>query len=131
MRRRALCSGLGSMRLITLRLVRGLALLLAAGVCIAAAAESAEAVNYGPISHKGLKKAGGASTSSKLTLQMGLVANNSGIQGAAKKASNPMSRSYGKYPSMSTLQSKWGATSSKRKAVVNAFKSQGVTAKVD
>ena len=62
---------------------------------------------------------------------MGLVANNSGIQSAAKKASNPKSDSYGKYPSLSTLQSKWGATSSKRKAVVNAFKSQGVTAKVD
>ena len=119
------------MRTITLRLVRGAAPLLAAAICIAAVAESAEAVNYGPISHKGLKKAGGASTSSKLTLQIGLIANNSGIQSAAKKASNPKSDSYGKYPSLSTLQSKWGATSSKRKAVVNAFKSQGVTAKVD
>ncbi len=119
------------MRTITLRLVRGAAPLLAAAICIAAVAESAEAVNYGPISHKGLKKAGGASTSSKLALQIGLIANNSGIQSAAKKASNPKSDSYGKYPSLSTLQSKWGATSSKRKAVVNAFKSQGVTAKVD
>jgi subtilase family serine protease len=119
------------MRLITSRLVWGLAPLLAAAVCIAAVAESAEAVNYGPISHKGLKKAGGASTSSKLTLQIGLVANNSGIQKAAKSASNPKSDSYGKYPSLSTLQSKWGATSSVRKGVVNAFKSQGVTAKVD
>ena len=82
-------------------------------------------------SHKGLKKAGGASTSAKLTLQIGLVANNSGIQSAAKKASNPKSDSYGKYPSLSTLQSKWGAKSSVRKGVVNAFKSQGVTAKID
>ncbi len=129
--------GLPPMRLITSRLVRGVAPLLA-GVCIAAVADSslvavasASGVNYGPISHKGLKKAGGASTSSKLTLQMGLVAKNSGIQKAAKSASNPKSDSYGKYPSLSTLQSKWGATSSVRKGVVNAFKSQGITAKID
>ena len=48
-----------------------------------------------------------------------------------KAASNPSSSSYGKYPSLSTLQSKYGASSSKRKGVVNAFKKQSVTAKVD
>ncbi len=117
--------------MISSRLSRVVAPLLAAAVCAGAGAESAEAVNYGPISHKGLKKAGGASTSSKLTLQIGLDANNSGIQSAAKKASNPKSDSYGKYPSLSTLQSKWGATSSVRNGVKNAFKSQGVTAKID
>jgi kumamolisin len=117
--------------MISSRLPRVLAPLLAVAVCGAAGADSAEGVNYGPISHKGLKKAGGASTGSKLTLQIGLVANHSGIQSAAKKASNPKSSSYGKYPSLSTLQSKWGATSSVRKGVVNAFKSNGVTAKVD
>jgi subtilase family serine protease len=106
--------------------------LLAGALCFAAGADSALAgVNYGPISHKGLKKAGGASTNSKLTLQIGLVANNSGINSAAKKASNPKSDSYGKYPSLTTLQSKWGATSSVRNGVKNAFKSQGVTAKID
>ena len=62
---------------------------------------------------------------------MGLIANNSGLQSAVKSASNPASSSYGKYPSLSTLQSKYGATSSKRKGVVNAFKTQGVTAKID
>ena len=117
--------------MISSRLSRVVAPLLAAAVCAGAGAESAEAVNYGPISHKGLKKAGGASTSSKLALQIGLDANNSGIQSAAKKASNPKSDSYGKYPSLSTLQSKWGATSSVRNGVKNAFKSQGVTAKID
>ena len=117
--------------MISSRLSRVVAPLLAAAVCAGAGAESAEAVNYGPISHKGLKKAGGASTSSKLTFQIGLDANNSGIQSAAKKASNPKSDTYGKYPSLSTLQSKWGATSSVRNGVKNAFKSQGVTAKID
>src|SRR4051794_16437132 len=91
----------------------------------------ATSVDYGPISHKGLKTVGKASTSLKLPLQIGFVANQSGIQKAIKAASNPGSSSYGKYPSLSTLQSKYGASSSKRKSVVNAFKSEGITAKVD
>ena len=113
------------------RFSRVVAPLLAAAVGVGAGADTAGAVDYGPISHKGLKKAGGASTSLKLPLQIGLIANNSGIQSAAKKASNPKSDSYGKYPSLSTLQSKWGAKSSVRNGVKNAFKSQGVTAKID
>jgi kumamolisin len=48
-----------------------------------------------------------------------------------KSAANPSSGSYGKYPSLSTLQSKFGASSSKRKGVVNAFKKQSVKATVD
>ena len=88
-------------------------------------------MNYGPISHKGLHKVGATSTGLKLGLQIGLVANNSGVQKAAKSASNPSSSSYGKYLSLSKLQSKYGATSSKRKAVVNAFKSKSVKATVD
>ena len=113
---------------------RTVAPLLAAVVCVALAAAPSQAaakVNYGPISHKGLQKVGATSTGLKLGLQIGLVANNSGVQKAAKSASNPSSSSYGKYLSLSKLQSKYGATSSKRKAVVNAFKSKSVKAKVD
>src|SRR4051812_11862140 len=91
----------------------------------------AASVDYGPISHKGDKTVGAASTSLKLSLQVGLVANQSGLQSAVKTASNPASSSYGKYPSLSTLAGKYGASSSKRNGVVNAFKSNGVTAKVD
>jgi kumamolisin len=106
--------------------------LLAWALCLAAGAGSALAgVNYGPISHKGLKKAGAASTSGKLALQIGLEANISGMHSAAKSASNPASDSYGKYPSLSKLQSKFGATSSVRNGVKNAFKSQGITATID
>jgi subtilase family serine protease len=105
---------------------------LAGALCLAAGAESALAgVNYGPISHKGLKKAGAASTGSKLALQIGLEADISGIRSATKSASNPKSDSYGKYLSLSRLQSKFGATSSVRSGVKNAFKSQGITAKID
>ncbi len=88
-------------------------------------------IDYGPISHKGLKKLGGISSSKKLTLQLGLIANQSGLQKAVKAASNPASSSYGKYPSLSTLQSKYGASSSKRKGVVNAFKKQSIKATID
>ncbi len=110
------------------------AALTAVVVCVALSAAPSQAaakVNYGPISHKDLHKVGAASTGLKLALQIGLVANNSGVQKAAKSASNPSSSSYGKYLSLSKLQSKYGATSSKRKAVVNAFKSKSVKATVD
>jgi kumamolisin len=107
--------------------IAALALLAAAP----AAAGASSSVDYGPISHQGLKTVGAASTSLKLPLQIGLIANQSGLQSAVKSASNPSSSSYGKYPSLSTLQSKYGASSSKRNAVVDAFKSNGITATVD
>jgi subtilase family serine protease len=111
---------------------RVVAPLLTGALCLAAGAGPALAgVNYGPISHKGLKKAGAASTSSKLPLQIGLDANISGLHSALKSASNPDSDSYGKYLSLSKLQSKFGATSSVRNGVKNAFKAQGITAKID
>jgi subtilase family serine protease len=103
----------------------------AAVLALACAPPAAAAVDYGPISHKGYKTLGDASTSLKLPLQLGFVADQSGLQSAVKSASNPTSSSYGSYPSLSTLASRYGASSSKRKGVVNAFKSQGVTAKVD
>jgi kumamolisin len=97
----------------------------------AAPATASTSINYGPISHSGLKNAGAAPTGLKLPLQLGLIANQSGISNAVKAASDPASSSYGKYPSMSTLQSKYGASSSKRNGVINAFKKYGNTAKVD
>ncbi|HEY6761781.1 MAG TPA: S53 family peptidase [Baekduia sp.] len=108
-------------------------LALAIGLCAlpAAASASSTSVDYGPISHKGLRSLGPASTSTKLTLQLGFIANQSGIADAAKAASSPTSSTYGKYLSLSSLASRYGASSSKRNAVVNAFKSFGVTATVD
>src|SRR5690242_2596993 len=107
------------------------ALCLGAAAALACAPAAAASVDYGPISHMGMKKVGTPAGSLKLPLQLGLEANQSGIQSALKAASNPTSSSYGKYPSLSTLQSKYGASSSKRKGVVNAFKNQGVKATVD
>jgi kumamolisin len=89
------------------------------------------AVDYGPISHQGLKSAGAAPTGLKLTLQIGLVANNSGIASAVKTYSDPTSSSYGKYPSLSTLASKYGAKSSVSNAVQSYFKSEGNSPQLD
>src|SRR3954465_1814136 len=100
-------------------------------VLAGAPAALAASVDYGPISHSGLKNLGAASTSLKLPLQLGLIVSQTNLQNAVKAASNPSSSTYGKYPSLSTLQSKYGASSSKRNAVVNAFKAQGITATVD
>ena len=110
------------------------ALLAALAACVAFAAAPATGsadVNYGPISHKGLKSAGAASTSLKLGLQVGLKANQSNIADAIKAASDPASSSYGTYPSLSQFQSRYGAAKSKRKGVKNAFAKQNVSASVD
>ena len=106
--------------------------LAVAAVWLALAAAPADAsVNYGPISHKGLKKVGPASTGSSSACSSAWIANNSGHPEEGEVGEQPASSSYGKYLSLSNLASKYGATSSVRKAVVNAFKSQHVTATVD
>src|SRR4051812_2599013 len=108
--------------------------LLVVTVALALTAASSDAfasVNYGPISHKNMKDKGSASGGLKLSLQVGLIANQSGIQSAVKAASSPTSSTYGQYLSLSTLQKKYGASSSKSNGVINAFKKYGVTAKLD
>ena len=54
-----------------------------------AAAGASTDVDYGPISHKGLKTLGPASTSLGLELQVGLNVDQSGIPNAVKSASDP------------------------------------------
>src|SRR3954453_24077791 len=49
-------------------------------VLAAAPVADAASVDYGPISHKGLKPVGAASTSLELQLQLGLIGNQSGLQ---------------------------------------------------
>jgi subtilase family serine protease len=105
-----------------------LAVALAAALAPAA---TSWAVDYGPISHKGLKSAGPASTSLKLPLQLGLKVDQSDIADAVKAASDPSSGKYGKYPSLSKFQSSYGASKSKRNAVKQAFAKQNVSASVD
>lgn len=71
---------------------------------------SSTRVNFGDISHAGLKDLGPASTGLKLSLEIGMNANTQGIVNVVKAASNPSSSSYGKYLSLSTLQSCCKAT---------------------
>jgi kumamolisin len=96
-----------------------------------AVAGAKKKVDYGPISHKGLKSAGSASTSLKLKLQLGLIAQNSNLQSSVKTVSDPSSSSYGDYPSLSQLQSRYGATKSVRNAVKGAFDNVGASATID
>jgi subtilase family serine protease len=115
----------------TARVLLAGSIALAALAAPAAASAQSTSVDYGPISHQGLRSAGPASSGLKLSLQLGLIADQQGIANAAKAASSPTSSSYGSYPSLSTLASKYGASSSRRNAVVGAFKPYGVTATVD
>jgi subtilase family serine protease len=108
-----------------------LALATAVVLTVTGVAAAATKVDYGPISHKGMKDAGQASAGLKLTLQLGLIANQQGIANAVKAASDPTSSKYGKYLSLSSLTKSYGASSSRRNAVTGAFKHYGVTAKVD
>jgi hypothetical protein len=71
--------------------------------CAGAAAASSTQVDFGDISHKGLKDLGPASTGLKLSLELGMIANQQGIANAVKAGSNPSSSSYGDYLSLSTL----------------------------
>ena len=54
---------------------------IAAALLAAAAPAATASVDYGPISHKGMKTVGPASTGLKLALQLGFVANQSGLRG--------------------------------------------------
>src|ERR1700684_111576 len=92
---------------------------------------SSSSVDFGDISHKGLKSLGPASTALKLSLELGMIANQQGIANAVKAASNPSSSTYGQYLSLSTLQKKYGASSSRRNAVIGAFKPYGVSPTAD
>ena len=103
----------------------------ALNVIAGSAVASSTKVDFGDISHKGLKNLGPASTGLKLSLELGMIANQQGIANAVKAASNPSSSTYGQYLSLSTLQKKYGASSSRRNAVVGAFKPYGVAATVD
>jgi subtilase family serine protease len=103
----------------------------ALNVVVGSAVGSSTKVDFGDISHRGLKNLGPASTGLKLSLELGMIANQQGIANAVKAASDPSSSTYGQYLSLTTLQKKYGASSSQRNAVVGAFKPYGVSATVD
>lgn len=71
--------------------------LFALGASCGSALASSTSVDFGDISHKGLKNLRPASTGLKLSLELGMVANQQGIAEAVKAASNPASSTYGKY----------------------------------
>jgi subtilase family serine protease len=113
------------------RLTSVVVVLFALNTTTGSAVASSTKVDFGDISHKGLKSLGPASAGLMLSLELGMIANQQGIANAVKAASNPSSSTYGQYLSLSGLQSKYGASSSRRNAVVGAFKPYGVKATVD
>jgi subtilase family serine protease len=88
-------------------------------------------VDFGPLSHAGLKRVGAAPTGYPVTLQLGLVAGQKGIAGAARAGSDPSSPSYGNYPTLSELARRWGAPPARRRAVLSALRVVGVRGTVD
>ena len=73
----------------------GAACLAAAVLAAATPAALASSVDYGPISHSGFKTVGAASTSLKLPLQLGFIANQSGLQGAVNARERDRERRQG------------------------------------
>jgi hypothetical protein len=71
--------------------------LFALNATVGSAIASSTKVDFGDISHKGLKNLGPASTGLKLSLELGMIANQQGIANAVKAASNPSSSTYGQY----------------------------------
>jgi kumamolisin len=107
------------------------ALCVAGGMAVASPAAADAWVDYGPIAHKRLHRLGPAPPGLRLTLQLGLKADQSGIRNALKAAASPASETYGSYPSLPALTRRYGASSSVRQAVAGVFRRYGNTARVD
>jgi subtilase family serine protease len=107
------------------------ALCVAGGMAVASPASADGWVDYGPIAHKRLHRLGAAPPGLRLTLQLGLKADQAGIRNAVKAAASPASPTYGNYPSLAALTRQYGASSSVRQAVTGVFRRYGNTARVD
>jgi kumamolisin len=105
------------------------ALSLAGGLAVAPAAHAG--VDYGPISHKRLRRVRPAPPGMRLELQMGLKADQSGIRQAVTRSASPASPTYGDYPSLRALADRYGASSSVRHAAAGVFRRRGATPTVD
>ena len=118
--------GLASARLLALTVV---ALVPITGTGAAVASTS---VDLGDISHKGLKDLGPASTGLKLSLELGLVANQQGIANARQGGEQSLVVELRPLPvAVDAAEGRTAPRRRKRNAVVSAFKTYGVTATVD
>jgi kumamolisin len=88
-------------------------------------------VLFGPLSHAGLKRLGIAPRSFPVTLQLGLVANLTGMANAVQAASDPSSSSYGTYLTLAQLRQQFGAPVSRQTAVLGALRAVGARGTVD
>ena len=88
-------------------------------------------VAFGLPSRAGLNRVGVAPAGFPVTLQLGLVADQSRIASAARAASDPSSSTYGAYPTLSEFARRLGASASVRSAVLATLRAAGVRGTVD
>src|SRR4051812_28896374 len=96
---------------------------LAALVAVAPAyGRSPGAPDLGQLSAAPLQRIGPAPASLPVTLQLGLVADQKGIAGAARAGSDPGLPSYGRYPTLPELRRRFGAPPPRLRAVLTALR---------
>jgi subtilase family serine protease len=97
----------------------------------AARAASPAAVAFGLPPRAGLRRIGVAPARARVTLQLGLVADQAGIARDARAGSDPSSPGYGRYPTLSELVRSRGAPAARQRPVLAALRAVGVRAAVD
>jgi subtilase family serine protease len=105
--------------------------LLAPHLSVAAAATPPATVDFGLPSAPLSARVGAAPEGVPVTLQLGLVADQQGIAAAARAGSDPSSSTYGVYPTLTELRSRWGAPPARQRAVLAALRAVGVNGTVD
>jgi kumamolisin len=96
-----------------------------------AQADPSAKVDFGLPSRAGLERVGAAPGAFPVTLQLGLVANQTAIANGARAASDPSSPTYGAYPTLSEFAHHYGAPASRQRAVLTALRAVGVRGAVD
>ena len=96
-----------------------------------ASADQPAKIDFGLPSGAGLHRVGPAPAAFPVTLQLGLVANQTAIATAARAASDPSSPTYGSYPTLAEFARDRGAPAARQRAVLAALRSVGVRGAVD
>jgi subtilase family serine protease len=96
-----------------------------------AQADPSAKVDFGLPSRAGLARVGPAPGAFPVTLQFGLVADQTAIANAARAASDPSSPTYGLYPTLAAFARRYGAPASRQRTVLAALRAVGVRGVVD
>ncbi|MDX6424634.1 MAG: hypothetical protein QOD52_39 [Gaiellaceae bacterium] len=127
-RRRRLIPARGRLLTVGVALACVLLALQASG---SARADEPANVDFGLPSRAGFPQVGAAPGGFPVTLQLGLVADQTAIANAARAASDPSSPTYGLYPTLSEFARREGAPAARQRAVLGALRAVGVRGVVD